>query len=72
MLFGFQTFYNRCLLEEAKLSAEKDLDVDNITNPVCEKPIGFVQNHVLLRLWRVVYWTAQLLTWLVLYWKLVL
>ncbi|VDK69165.1 unnamed protein product [Litomosoides sigmodontis] len=60
------TFYNRCLLEEEKLLAEKDLDVVNNTDPVCEKPIGFVQNHVLLRLWRVVYWTAQLLTWIVL------
>ncbi|VBB28553.1 unnamed protein product [Acanthocheilonema viteae] len=60
------TFYNRCLLEEAQLSAEKDLNIDNITDPVCRKPIGFVPNQVLLRLWRVVYWTAQLLTWIVL------
>lgn len=63
----FQTFYNRCLLEETQLSADKkDLSTGNITDLVCKKPIGFVPNYVLLRLWRVVYWTSQLLTWLVL------
>uniref|UniRef100_A0A0R3S0S6 LMBR1 domain-containing protein 2 n=1 Tax=Elaeophora elaphi TaxID=1147741 RepID=A0A0R3S0S6_9BILA len=60
------TFYNRCLLEETQLSAQKDLDIGNTTDSVCKKPIGFVPNHALLRLWRVVYWTAQLLTWIVL------
>ncbi|CAG9536789.1 unnamed protein product [Cercopithifilaria johnstoni] len=60
------TFYNRCLLEKPQLSVEKYLSFDNITDPICKKPIGFVPNHVLLRLWRVVYWTAQLLTWIVL------
>ncbi|KAK6103701.1 LMBR1-like membrane family protein [Brugia pahangi] len=60
------TFYNRCLLEEAQLSVKKDLSVINITDAVCRKPIGFVPNYVLLRLWRIVYWTAQLLTWIVL------
>uniref|UniRef100_A0A1I8EZG2 LMBR1 domain-containing protein 2 n=1 Tax=Wuchereria bancrofti TaxID=6293 RepID=A0A1I8EZG2_WUCBA len=60
------TFYNRCLLEEAQISVRKELDVINVTDAVCRKPIGFVPNYVLLRLWRVVYWTAQLLTWIVL------
>uniref|UniRef100_A0A915PT97 Uncharacterized protein n=1 Tax=Setaria digitata TaxID=48799 RepID=A0A915PT97_9BILA len=60
------TFYNRCVLGEARLSTEKYLYVDNVTQSVCEKPIGFVPNYVLLRMWRIVYWTAQLLTWFVL------
>uniref|UniRef100_A0A8R1TJV2 LMBR1 domain-containing protein 2 homolog n=1 Tax=Onchocerca volvulus TaxID=6282 RepID=A0A8R1TJV2_ONCVO len=60
------TFYNRCLLEEAQLSAEKNLGNGSITDPICKKPVGFVPNYVLLRLWRVVYWTAQMLTWIVL------
>ncbi|VDO62042.1 unnamed protein product, partial [Onchocerca flexuosa] len=59
------TFYNRCLLEEAQLSAEKNLDIGNITDPICKKPVAFVPNYVLLQLWRIVYWTAQILTWLV-------
>nr|CDP97965.2 Bm2824 [Brugia malayi] len=49
-----------------QLSVKKDLNVINITDAVCRKPIGFVPNYVLLRLWRIVYWTAQLLTWIVL------
>uniref|UniRef100_A0A1I7VB87 LMBR1 domain-containing protein 2 n=1 Tax=Loa loa TaxID=7209 RepID=A0A1I7VB87_LOALO len=65
-LLVLETFYNRCLLEEAQLSIEKDLDANNITNLVCRKPTGFVPDYVLLRLWRVVYWTAQFLTWIVL------
>uniref|UniRef100_A0A914XPW8 LMBR1 domain containing 2 n=1 Tax=Plectus sambesii TaxID=2011161 RepID=A0A914XPW8_9BILA len=32
----------------------------------CEVPGSYVADHVLLSLWRVVYWSAQLLTWIVL------
>ncbi|MCP9261675.1 LMBR1 domain-containing protein 2 [Dirofilaria immitis] len=49
------TLYNRCLVKEIQMSAEKDLNI-----------VGFVPNYVLLRLWRVVYWTTQLLTWIIL------
>ncbi|CAA88936.1 G-protein coupled receptor-associated protein LMBRD2 [Caenorhabditis elegans] len=34
--------------------------------PECELPGGYVPDDVLFNLWRVVYWSAQLLTWLIL------
>ncbi|KAK7868492.1 hypothetical protein R5R35_001901 [Gryllus longicercus] len=33
---------------------------------ICQKPWSYVQDDVYLHLWRVVYWTSQCLTWLVL------
>ncbi|CAI4228261.1 unnamed protein product [Auanema sp. JU1783] len=50
------TFYNKCELNQK---------ISNFTD-TCEQPDGFVPDDVLLRLWRVVYWTAQALTWIVL------
>ena len=32
---------------------------------VCEQPLSFVSDSVLPALWRVIYWTSQVLTWLV-------
>lgn len=55
----FQTFYNRCLLEESTIEG---VSPKNVTH-LCEIPDGFVPNIVLLRMWQVVYWAAQLLTW---------
>lgn len=31
----------------------------------CEEPKGYVDDAILLGMWRVVYWTSQLLTWFV-------
>ena len=39
--------------------------VSNETNP-CEQPWSYVPGNVLPTLWRIVYWTGQALTWLVL------
>lgn len=58
----FQTFYNRCLMEEEQSRAEGNPEIGNVTE-LCEKPDGFVPNYILLRMWRIVYWTSQLLTW---------
>ncbi|VDK38931.1 unnamed protein product [Gongylonema pulchrum] len=60
------TFYNRCLLEERHSAAEEEFQFRNITELSCKKPDGFVPDFVLLRMWRIVYWTSQLLTWIVL------
>ncbi|CAG7837755.1 unnamed protein product [Allacma fusca] len=35
-------------------------------DPVCMKPSSYVGDRVLKNLWRVVYWTSQVLTWLIL------
>uniref|UniRef100_A0A0N5ALM3 LMBR1 domain-containing protein 2 n=1 Tax=Syphacia muris TaxID=451379 RepID=A0A0N5ALM3_9BILA len=54
------TFYYRCLYENDKM---KELYNTTI---FCKEPDGFVEDYVLRRMWRFVYWTAQLLTWQVL------
>ena len=36
-----------------------------VMNP-CEEPWSYAPNQVLPTLWRIVYWTAQVLTWIVL------
>ncbi|VDN03870.1 unnamed protein product [Thelazia callipaeda] len=48
------TFYNRCWLNENKLLVEITPEINNASIPLCEKPIGFVPNYVLLQVWRVV------------------
>lgn len=37
----------------------------NITNP-CITPWNYVSDNVLTKLWRFIYWTSQILTWLIL------
>ncbi|CAD6195256.1 unnamed protein product [Caenorhabditis auriculariae] len=54
------TFYEKCEIER-----ERTFNASG-TVLVCELPGGYVKDNVLLNLWRVVYWTAQLLTWIVL------
>lgn len=39
---------------------------DDSAHAVCQQPISYVPDHVLPALWRVVYWTSQVLTWLIL------
>ncbi|KAK5966209.1 LMBR1 domain-containing protein 2, partial [Trichostrongylus colubriformis] len=55
------TFYNRCEVER-----DRALNASGLESVRCEKPGGYVPDAVLLYLWRIVYWTAQVLTWLVL------
>ncbi|KHN88143.1 LMBR1 domain-containing protein 2 -like protein [Toxocara canis] len=51
-------FYKRCLLE--KTNSTK---MSNASSTECGSAEKFVSDHVLLSTWRVMYWTAQLLTW---------
>nr|CAG4651686.1 EOG090X03B7 [Triops cancriformis] len=39
---------------------------DNSSSPNCQEPGTYIQPSVMPHLWRVVYWTSQFLTWLVL------
>ncbi|PVD23083.1 hypothetical protein C0Q70_16345 [Pomacea canaliculata] len=41
-------------------------DVDNEAHHICEQPLSYVPDYVLPALWRVIYWTSQVLTWLLL------
>lgn len=53
--------------EGAALSAgEKASPVDDSVHTVCEQPLSYVSDSVLPALWRVIYWTSQVLTWLIL------
>uniref|UniRef100_A0A1I7X105 Anoctamin n=1 Tax=Heterorhabditis bacteriophora TaxID=37862 RepID=A0A1I7X105_HETBA len=57
----WMTFYNRCKLERNKIA----ISLGQNSTELCEEPGGYVPDRVLLSLWRIVYWTAQCLTWLV-------
>ncbi|CAB3404189.1 unnamed protein product [Caenorhabditis bovis] len=52
------TFYHKC--EQDRLRSP------NKTSQLCELPGNYVPDEVLFDLWRIVYWTAQVLTWLIL------
>ncbi|CAI2339063.1 unnamed protein product [Caenorhabditis sp. 36 PRJEB53466] len=58
------TFFHKCETDRQRL-----LNVSSTPAPVipeCELPGGYVPDGVLFDLWRVVYWSAQMLTWLIL------
>ncbi|CAJ0607390.1 unnamed protein product [Cylicocyclus nassatus] len=56
------TFYHKCEVEQAR-----QMNDSSISEPIhCEQPGGYIADSVLLSLWRIVYWSAQVLTWLVL------
>lgn len=40
--------------------------LNNIPVPLCQVPLSHVPENVLPTLWQVVYWTSQLLTWIIL------
>jgi hypothetical protein len=44
-------------------NATTAVSLPNESTIICEQPGGYVADGVLLSLWRVVYWSAQLLTW---------
>lgn len=75
------TFYRKCLkdAEVIKLnSLQKRAILSNSSSNVsesnssqstpsnCEKPWSYLQEHVLPDLWRVVYWSSQILSWFIL------
>uniref|UniRef100_A0A183CML1 Glyco_trans_2-like domain-containing protein n=1 Tax=Globodera pallida TaxID=36090 RepID=A0A183CML1_GLOPA len=75
------TFYKKCLVEESHRSvvdddtttgdgglrmADNEYFERNESFMQCEQPKGFVEDKFLLALWRIVYWSSQLLTWILL------
>ncbi|CAJ0564635.1 unnamed protein product, partial [Mesorhabditis spiculigera] len=58
----FETLYNRCQTQRVIF---ENSTTTNVTLE-CEEPGGLVPNDALLYMWRVVYWTAQILCWLAL------
>lgn len=71
------TVYRQCLAEHnvTGLTISENLSVNesaNITNTTdaptvipCVKPWGMVNDNVFPNLWRIIYWTTQFLTWLI-------
>uniref|UniRef100_A0A1I7T0P3 LMBR1 domain-containing protein 2 n=1 Tax=Caenorhabditis tropicalis TaxID=1561998 RepID=A0A1I7T0P3_9PELO len=58
------TFYHKCSNDRQRV-----LNISSTPSPIlpeCELPGGYVPDEVLFDLWRVVYWSAQILTWLIL------
>ncbi|KAI3421969.1 hypothetical protein GPALN_012506 [Globodera pallida] len=75
------TFYKKCLVEESHRSvvdddtttgdgglrmADNEYFERNESFMQCEQPKGFVEDNFLLTLWRIVYWSSQFLTWILL------
>uniref|UniRef100_A0A183BTL8 G_PROTEIN_RECEP_F1_2 domain-containing protein n=1 Tax=Globodera pallida TaxID=36090 RepID=A0A183BTL8_GLOPA len=75
------TFYKKCLVEESHRSvvdddtttgdgglrmADNEYFERNESFMQCEQPKGFVEDKFLLTLWRIVYWSSQFLTWILL------
>ncbi|CAB3243790.1 unnamed protein product [Arctia plantaginis] len=64
------TVYRQCL-ENAAKAATTTQGVQNISTLApspgteCQKPSSFVSSDIFPNLWRVVYWTSQCLTWLI-------
>ncbi|XP_007548113.1 LMBR1 domain-containing protein 2-B-like [Poecilia formosa] len=68
------TIYNQCIHDNSnhtpsqtkgELSDSAPLQPSSVAN-VCVKPWSYIPHHVLPVFWRVVYWTSQFLTWLLL------
>uniref|UniRef100_A0A914M6C5 Uncharacterized protein n=1 Tax=Meloidogyne incognita TaxID=6306 RepID=A0A914M6C5_MELIC len=73
------TFYKKCTTEEFSLKiVEKNLsgeiainsrennEINSNSTSFCEEPGGFIEDKLLFRLWRIVYWGSQFLTWILL------
>lgn len=54
--------YRQCKNDETQLLNEKALG--NSTKE-CQKPWGIPSDDVFPNLWRIIYWTSQFLTWLI-------
>lgn len=76
-LCTIQTFYRKCLFEaglnineqkrDLGSNSSKNSSVKNSSKTTpssdCEKPWSYLPEHVLPDLWRVVYWSSQILSW---------
>ncbi|XP_020625669.1 LMBR1 domain-containing protein 2-like [Orbicella faveolata] len=72
------TFYRKCLKDAQVNSRHKREILSNTssnfsesnssqtTSSNCEKPWSYLREHVLPDLWRVVYWSSQILSWFIL------
>ena len=61
-----QTVYRQCI-EVYNITTDElknnSLTINN--NSQCQKPWGMIPEYMFPNLWRVIYWTSQFLTWLI-------
>lgn len=70
-IFHYQTVYRQCIQENNATktisanyldSNKSDLKSDTLE---CQQPWGMVPEHIFPNLWRIIYWSSQFLTWLI-------
>uniref|UniRef100_A0A914EJH6 Uncharacterized protein n=1 Tax=Acrobeloides nanus TaxID=290746 RepID=A0A914EJH6_9BILA len=60
------TFYRKCGFDQEVKHNESLYNNVSFEPFECEEPKGYISDNTLLSTWRVIYWLAQLLTWIVL------
>lgn len=64
----FQTLYRQCVEEHRPTPAPNVTNTSSATvgpPPQCQEPWGMVPASVFPNLWRIIYWSSQFLTWLI-------
>ncbi|XP_055616458.1 LMBR1 domain-containing protein 2 homolog [Toxorhynchites rutilus septentrionalis] len=60
------TVYRQCIQEHNVTSRSTAAVVNNKNNDsTCQRPWGMVEEEVFPNLWRIIYWSSQFLTWLI-------
>uniref|UniRef100_U5EYB4 Putative conserved plasma membrane protein n=1 Tax=Corethrella appendiculata TaxID=1370023 RepID=U5EYB4_9DIPT len=59
------TVYRQCLQVHNITNLSTDDSGNESTKDVCQKPWGMVEESVFPNLWRIIYWSSQFLTWLI-------
>lgn len=60
------TVYRRCLQNQTSVdNLEDESTLHVFKNSNCEKPWGLVPESIFPNLWRIIYWSSQFLTWLI-------
>ncbi|XP_020806194.1 LMBR1 domain-containing protein 2 homolog [Drosophila serrata] len=57
------TLYRQCVEEHRSIAASGN--ESTFTSSECQAPWGMVPAHIFPHLWRIIYWSSQLLTWLI-------
>lgn len=60
-----KTVYRQCIQEHNVSSVNASAAADASIQRECQQPWGMVPEHVFPDLWRIIYWSSQFLTWLI-------
>ncbi|XP_059608169.1 LMBR1 domain-containing protein 2 homolog [Phlebotomus argentipes] len=59
------TVYRQCQQENNASAIASNLTSQDFGHNTCQQPWGMVSDSVFLVLWRIIYWSSQFLTWLI-------